>query len=434
MDRLRSALAWYRQPSGPDSLAMATVKGYSTLIGAILLHGVIGATSMGNVITYMTSYMRFYVNKSANYGENIWISSIGVTAFALFTIIGGYLNRLLPYRAVISIGLLIISLATYLNTISLNHSFGMLLLTFAFMQSAGAGLIYSNVIVVSVKWFPSYCGLITGLIVALDSVASFVAMQLQTMYFNPNNVAPDPSGYFIDPVLLAKVPIYFKIVAIIFLVSGMIGVLMSFMPSPETIQLLISASGGAATTSNAPASTSGGPAHENERTNYGAMEDGDECELTSSGGSGNTSDGFLSTSWAENLLEKDVLGILREEVENENMQQQQQEIARQQQEGGTSSQTQPPPRKNYFGVRRALRTKMALVLFITFGLSTESNYFITAMGKPFGQTFIFDDHYLAAVISLSNLANCFGSFLCGKMLDRYKFKVSVECIFGKHAN
>lgn len=69
------------------------------------MHAVIGATQMGNLVTYMTSYMRVHVSTDINYGQNIWLSSVGVTAFALFTIAGGYLTRLIPFRGVVWIGL-----------------------------------------------------------------------------------------------------------------------------------------------------------------------------------------------------------------------------------------------------------------------------------------------------------------------------------------
>lgn len=134
-----------------------------------------------------------------------------------------------------------------------------------------------------------------------------------------------------------------------------------------------------------------------------------------------------SISWTENFLEKDVLGILKEEIEND-----MERAAVQRQQADTVQQDSEETSiiKNYFGVRKAMRTKMALVLFITFGLSTESSYFIGSMGKPFGQSFIYDDHYLAAIISLSNLANCFGSFLCGKLLDKWKFKRTMILVNG----
>lgn len=122
----------------------------------------------------------------------------------------------------------------------------------------------------------------------------------------------------------------------------------------------------------------------------------------------------------ENLIDNDILGILKEEFERD-----EEFYASGQQPtsstDGTNERT--PVVKNYYGVRKALRTRMAMILLITFGLSTNSSYFIIAMGKPFGQTVINDDHFLATIISFASIANCVGSFLCGKILDKIKFKV-----------
>ena len=157
------------------------------------------------------------------------------------------------------------------------------------------------------------------------------------------------------------------------------------------------------------------------QTNYGTIDeqngqihdDNDNASIASSGMFPR------GTTLTENLIENDILGILKEEFERE------------EEYNASVSQTDASTTivKNYYGVRRALRTRMAMILLITFGLSTNSSYFIAAMGKPFGQTFIFDDHYLAAVISFGNIANCLGSFCCGKILDRIKFKVILFFFF-----
>lgn len=91
-----------------DSEQIRRIKFYSTVLGAIILHMVIGAVQMGNIITYITSYMRFYVSKDNNYGRNIWISSVNVLAFTIFTIISGYMTRKVPFRSVIFLGVLLI--------------------------------------------------------------------------------------------------------------------------------------------------------------------------------------------------------------------------------------------------------------------------------------------------------------------------------------
>ena len=94
--------------SGQNLETVRRLKFYSTVTGAILLHIIIGATLLGNIVTYITSYIRFYVSKENNYGRNIWIQSVSVLAFTIFTIISGYMTRKVPFRGVIFLGVVII--------------------------------------------------------------------------------------------------------------------------------------------------------------------------------------------------------------------------------------------------------------------------------------------------------------------------------------
>ncbi|KAF7489185.1 hypothetical protein SSS_01632 [Sarcoptes scabiei] len=388
-----------------DSEKIRHFKFYSTVFGATLLHMIIGACQMGNIITYITSYMRFYVSKDNNYGRNVWISSVIVLAFTIFTIISGYMTRKVSFRSVIFLGVVLIVVGNFLTALALNGTFEYLVVTYGFLQNAGIGLIYSIVIVTSAKWNTAYRGFIAGLIIAMDSVSTFIAMEIQTLYFNPKNVAPDEDGYFTDLEILARVPIYFKFVSLIFSIMGIIGVLMIFVP--EFIPTM--------TDSNNQASGSSDRRTDDSKTNV------DDILSVSSSGI------FPQSSLTEDLIENDILGILKEQFDNDSHNGR--EIDRID-STGQSSENQPVV-KNYYGVRKALRTRMAMILLITFGLSTNSSYFIGVMGKPYGQTFIHDDHFLSTVIAFSNLANCFGSFFCGKLLDRFKFKrtmIFINCV------
>ncbi|OTF79062.1 hypothetical protein BLA29_010045 [Euroglyphus maynei] len=105
MDRLTSS--WNLNRFDHDHIRQ--MKFYSTVIGAVILHMLIGAVQLGNIITYITSYMRFYVSKDNNYGRNTWVSSVIVLAFTIFTIISGYMTRKVSFRAVIFLGALLIT-------------------------------------------------------------------------------------------------------------------------------------------------------------------------------------------------------------------------------------------------------------------------------------------------------------------------------------
>jgi hypothetical protein len=55
---------------------------------------------------------------------------------------------------------------------------------------------------------------------------------------------------------------------------------------------------------------------------------------------------------------------------------------------------------------------------------------IAALYKAFGQTFIYDDHFLAMVGSICSLFNCSGRLIYGFIMDKtsYKVAMSVEAI------
>ncbi|KAK3583720.1 hypothetical protein CHS0354_021474, partial [Potamilus streckersoni] len=46
----------------------------------------------------------------------------------------------------------------------------------------------------------------------------------------------------------------------------------------------------------------------------------------------------------------------------------------------------------------------------------------------YGQTFILDDHFLALVGSISSVFNCVGRPFWGAIMDRFRFKVAIQCI------
>ncbi|XP_027202251.1 uncharacterized protein LOC113796224 [Dermatophagoides pteronyssinus] len=435
MDRINGIWNFHLDSSNENIRQM---KFYSTVTGAVILHMLIGAVQMGNIITYITSYMRFYVSKDNNYGRNTWISSVIVLAFTIFTIISGYMTRKVSFRAVIFLGALLITLGNFLASLAVNASFEYLVVTYGFIQNAGCGLIYSIVIVTSAKWKPEYRGFIAGLIIAMDSISTFITMELQTMYFNPDNIPPDDRGYFTDPDILERVPHYFRFVTIIYIIMGAVGTLLMFVPPadvPQPSQINVSqqqttttAMTISETIDNNQSSSiiNDGPQGLHHR--HLQARNIDDILSSSSGI-------FPSSSLTENLIENDYLGILKEQFDHD------EEYLSNINANRTNNSSDKdltdmnnerrPIVKNYYGVRKALRTRMAMILLITFGLSTNSSYFIGAMGKPYGQTFISDDHFLSTVIAFANIANCFGSFFCGKLLDRFKFKrtmIFINCL------
>lgn len=72
------------------------------------------------------------------------------------------------------------------------------------------------------------------------------------------------------------------------------------------------------------------------------------------------------------------------------------------------------------------KLKIFYSMWIMFALGGETVNFINALYKSFGQSFIADDHLLAAVGSLSSVFNCSGRVMWGKLLDKYDARVSYK--------
>lgn len=247
--------------------------------------------------------------------------------------------------------------------------------------------------------------------------------------------------------MLARVPVYFHYASLLFLLVGSVGVLLTFMPPASAV---VPSQAAAHSLPQGSSSSS---------TNYGSFESERQRLINANSSGSDLADGedeeedknvegvYKAAGHLKHLFESDILGVLKDELDGEEEVEggglpssstattstsRGQEMRRtssldgavDQVDNGLANNEPPPapPKKSYYGVRKALRTRMALILFITFGLSTESSYFIGIMAKPFGQ-FIKDDKFLALIISVGNFANCIGGLICGRIMDRIKFKV-----------
>ncbi|CAG2161080.1 unnamed protein product [Oppiella nova] len=205
------------------------VKQLSTLVGSCVLHLMVGSgNTLANLNTYMTSYLRQKASRDANFGESVWYTPVGVTAFTLFTIISGFIVNKMGTRVTCLLAAVVFSGSMALTSLALDNSFIMVLMSYALMAQIGNGLIYSSVIVNCIKWFPNNKGLVAGVITGINAFSSFIFTQIQTFYLNPNNVKPNSDGYFDETEMLSKVPKLFNLLSGIYAVMGLIGVCLIF--------------------------------------------------------------------------------------------------------------------------------------------------------------------------------------------------------------
>ncbi|KAG9509364.1 yhjX [Fragariocoptes setiger] len=84
-------------------------------------------------------------------------------------------------------------------------------------------------------------------------------------------------------------------------------------------------------------------------------------------------------------------------------------------------------------LRSAIRSREFWVLYFVYGITTQGVLLINSVAKEYGQLFIKDDMYLAAVGSLASVANCLGRLFWGIGVDHFEFGLLftiITIIFG----
>ena len=144
------------------------------VIGAIMIQVALGAIYAWSAFTTPlqgteTAISQFAFSKT----ETQAIFSAGLAAFAIFTIIGGRLQKKYGPRKVALSGGVLLGLGYILGSF-VGASFPLKLLCIGLIAGAGIGLAYVVPIAVGVKWFPDKKGLVSGLAVAGFGFGAFI--------------------------------------------------------------------------------------------------------------------------------------------------------------------------------------------------------------------------------------------------------------------
>lgn len=131
------------------------------VIGAIMIQLALGAIYAWSAFTGALQSESFGFNKTMTQA----IFSAGLLTFAIFTIIGGRLQKKYGPRMIALIGGVILGMGYILGGF-VGPSFALKLIFIGVMGGAGIGLAYVVPIAVGVKWFPDKKGLVSGLAVA----------------------------------------------------------------------------------------------------------------------------------------------------------------------------------------------------------------------------------------------------------------------------
>ncbi|CAG2100011.1 unnamed protein product [Medioppia subpectinata] len=160
--------------------------------------------------TYITSYLRMNGEKELTYSSAIWINTAFIT------------------------GMGIIIASTAITYFSIQWSFLLVVITYGLMPALGSGLAYAAPL-----WFPNNKGIVTGITVGGFGLGALIFDQVQTLYLNPNNYSPkdDKSIYFLNKLILEKVPLTFLILSPIYGLIQAIGVALIFNADKHLVRI-----------------------------------------------------------------------------------------------------------------------------------------------------------------------------------------------------
>lgn len=209
------------------------LRGYATVFGGFLIHLTLGNFfTLGNMSTYLMSYLRSRDGSSVTYSYSIWISSLMYLGQGTLMAVGGMLERRIGARWTCLIGCSMFCISISLTYFTINYSFFAVAITYGFMSCLGLGISYIAPLAIGMKWYPGHKGLVNGTILAGFGLGALIFNQVQTLYLNPHNKSPDLDGYFTDPEILDCVPSVFLFLGALYGCIQLIGISLLFQ-SPE---------------------------------------------------------------------------------------------------------------------------------------------------------------------------------------------------------
>uniref|UniRef100_A0A914XHN9 Major facilitator superfamily (MFS) profile domain-containing protein n=1 Tax=Plectus sambesii TaxID=2011161 RepID=A0A914XHN9_9BILA len=200
------------------------------ITGGIAMQLTLGTVyTFGNMLPYIVSYLRHRVDSSQTKGSMIWLQTLS-SGIPFAMLLGGFLEKRLGPRWGAFCGSVVFTSGVALSYFTIQKSFYLLLITYGFMFGLGQAITYNCALICAQRWLPNRVGLASGLIVGGFGCGAFIFSPIQTKYINPHNYVPDNDGYFYQPDLLDRVPSVFLLLAGIFAVFQLFGVLLLVNP------------------------------------------------------------------------------------------------------------------------------------------------------------------------------------------------------------
>ena len=353
----------------------------SSIIGGVIVELTLGTFyTIGNLNTYMISYLRNDGDKNLTYADSIWYNASFFFGQGSLMIVGGYLEkfnggrkgnlywkRYLQVKSVFTkllhLIICLISVSVILTYYTIKKSFFYTVISYGFVGGAGAGIAYVAPMVNAMKWFPKKKGLVSGITMGGFGLGALIFTQVQTAYLNPLNkhpiedkTTPDKSRYFEDMSILQKVPNLFVLLGCIYMILQSLGCLLIYRAPEARDEVILSDS---------------------------------RLLLVKSGHSDSDSDSSqepIATSKKKKMKSEDVKPM------------------------------------------EAVKTREFIQLWIIFALAVQVINVFNTSYKAYGQNIFDDDHFMAIVGSLASICNSGGRILWGQIMDKTSLKFCMTTI------
>ncbi|XP_052218759.1 uncharacterized protein LOC127836293 isoform X2 [Dreissena polymorpha] len=284
--------------------------------------------------------------------DNIWIANSAIVLSPIATSLGGILAARFGIRITCAIGCSILCAGVALTYFTLKVSLVWVSITYGLVNSFGNFIAYGPPAQNAVGWIPKRPTFAVGLIVCGFGGGAFIFNQVVTAFINPDNISPDlvdknGDRYFTNKELLDRVPYAFLLLAGIYAVMCIVGVIM-IIPAPIPGQR-------------------------------------DTCCMQQ-----------IGTVDIENI----------------------------QQSGSTPKQKEPFKTV----LIRIMKSKNAWIWVTIMFFMFSGMQFANSLYKDYGQTFIYDDHFLALVGAIASIFNCVFRPIWGLVMDKYGFESAVKIL------
>lgn len=344
------------------------------LFAAFAIHFSLGTIyTYGNLSPYITSYIR---NQSSPHNLRIGTTSLvyasAVVSQGVSMFLGGWLDRKIGPRLTTMAGGLVMSGGVMLSYFAIKLSFWMFTFTYGVMFGLGLGVCYIGPLACAVRWLPKWKGFASGFVVSGFGLGAVLFTYMQTLYINPHNQPLSDSGYFEHPDVLSKVPSSFLLFGGVYMAMQVLGSLLLTNPPTTTPE-------------------------------------SDPHEINEDAPQGRTNmDDITASVNSETPLWGTHLTAIEEST--------------------TSFLSWTQDRVTGLSPWQMLKTFGFYHLWILFFLLATAVFTIATKYKLFGQVFIKNDHFLAAVGSVSAIFNSAGRILWGVFADRFTYKVGLVCL------